>query len=65
MLARKAQSPFVHASSGLDLQALRVELGSLTDSGWAESSPAQKGVALGAYKHKQNFLRGPRMDRTF
>ena len=49
MLVKEVQSHFVHASSGLDLQALRVELGSLADSGWAEISPVQKGVALGAY----------------
>ncbi len=48
MLAKEILSRFVNASSGLDLQALRVELGSLTDSGWADLSPVQKGVALGA-----------------
>lgn len=36
----------VNASLGLDLKAMRVEFGSLTDSGWAEISPAQNGVAL-------------------
>ena len=53
-------SPFigVQASSGLDLQALRVEFGSLTDSGWAHLSPAQNGAALGGLNVSRTSLGG-------